>query len=54
MASRLVYLDEVFSDFQQLLAQERVLGVRADTRNMVEPFSLELHRSGDFHLHHIN
>jgi hypothetical protein len=54
MGSRIVYLDEVFAPFGELLAQHGVLGVRVEARNLVEPFSLELQRSGDFHIHHIN
>jgi hypothetical protein len=54
MGSKLVYLDELFPTFEHSLAAEGVLGVRVDVRNLVEPFSLELQRSGDFHLHHIN
>lgn len=54
MGSRIVYLDEVFPAFTYLLAEHAVLGVRVESRNLVEPFSLELQRSGDFHIHHIN
>ena len=54
MGSRIVYLDEVFPAFPGLLAEHAALGVRVAARNLVEPFSLELQRSGDFHLHHIN
>lgn len=54
MASRIVYLDEVFPLFPNLLASEGVLGVRVQSLNLAEPFTLELQRSGDFHIHHIN
>jgi hypothetical protein len=54
MASRIVYLDEVFPDFAHLLASEGVLGVRIESMHLVEPFTAELQRSGDFHIHHIN
>lgn len=54
MGSRIVYLDELFPAFVERLAENGVLGVRVDSRNLVEPFSVELQRSGDFHIHHIN
>jgi hypothetical protein len=54
MASRIVYLDEVFPTFASVLANEGALGVRVQSTNLVEPFTVELQRSGDFHIHHIN
>lgn len=54
MGSRIVELDELFPRFAEWLAAEGALGVRLDGENLVEPFSLERARSGDFHLQHIN
>jgi hypothetical protein len=54
MGVRFVYMDDAFPKFQDWLAREGALGVRIKSRNLVEPFSLELQASGDFHIHHIN
>jgi hypothetical protein len=54
MGSRIVELEELFSDFGRWLAAEGALGVRLDCTNLVEPLSIEHSRSGDFHLQHIN
>lgn len=54
MGSRIVYLDEAFTGFATMLAEHGVLAIRVEGENLVEPFSLEVQRSGDFHIHHIN
>lgn len=54
MGARIVHLDELFPQFGHWLAAEGSLGVRISGRNLVEPFSFERQRSGDFHIQHIN
>jgi hypothetical protein len=54
MGSRIVHMEDLFPEFARWIATEGALAVRIESRDMVEPFSLEIHQSGDFHFHHIN
>lgn len=54
MGSRMFYLDELFPDFPAWLDSHRHLRVGVHSANLTEPLTVELHASGDFHIHHIN
>lgn len=54
MGSRMLYLDELFSDFIAWLNTHRHLCVGFHGTNLAEPLTVELHAAGDFHIHHIN
>ena len=54
MGSALCFLDDLFPDIAGWLSANGPLVVRAFGKNLAEPFTLEVHRSGDFHIHHIN
>jgi hypothetical protein len=54
MGSRLVFLNDLFAEFEGWLSKHQHVGVKVSGCNLVEPLTVELHRSGDFHIHHIN
>lgn len=54
MGSRLLFLNDLFADFENWLIRHQHLGVKISGYNLVEPLTVEVHRSGDFHIHHIN
>lgn len=54
MGSRMVYMNDIFQEFDVWLMQNERIGVKISGRNLVEPMTIELHRGGDFHIHHIN
>lgn len=54
MGSRLLFLNDLFAEFENWLSRHQHLGVKISGYNLVEPLTVELHHSGDFHIHHIN
>ena len=52
--SRMVNLNDIFPTFPHWLNSHIYLGIKTSGLNLVEPFSVEFHNSGDFHIHHIN
>ena len=54
MGSNLVYFDEVLPQIGSWMQAHGSLGVELHGNNVIEPLTVEIHRSGDFHLHHIN
>ncbi len=53
MGSRMLQLADVFGDFDHLLGEHRQLVVDVRSCQQAPPFTVEWHRSGDFHIHHI-
>lgn len=54
MGSRLIYFDQLFSRFGEWIERHETLAVELRGKNVIEPFTVEIHGSGDFHFHHIN
>ena len=53
MGSRVVRLAEHFPDFDALLSRHGRLVVDVESTQAGPPLTIEWHRSGDFHIHHI-
>jgi len=54
MGARLVFFDAVFPELGSWFATHGPLGVEVSGANLAEPLTIEIHRSGDVHIHHIN
>jgi hypothetical protein len=54
MGSSLIYFNDVFPQIGAWAESHGALGVELLGKNVIEPLTVEIHRSGDFHLHHIN
>jgi hypothetical protein len=54
MGARIVFLDKMFPDLGGWFSDHGALGVQLSGANLVEPLTVEVHRSGDLHIHHIN
>jgi hypothetical protein len=54
MGTRMVFFDAVFPGLGSWFRTHGPLGVEVSGANLVEPLTVEIHRSGDVHIHHIN
>jgi len=54
MGSRLIFFDQLFPQYDSWTGEHDALGVELSGKNVIEPLTVDIHRSGDFHFHHIN
>jgi hypothetical protein len=54
MGARLFFFEKEFPELGSWFRTHGALGVEVCGANLVEPLTVEIHRSGDLHIHHIN
>jgi hypothetical protein len=54
MGARVEHLAQIFPKIPDWFDEHGALGIKVFGKNLIEPLTMEIHRSGDFHIHHIN